>query len=106
MCENADDYASAMKEVTSYTPAPRGRPPHAYRFVCGGWRHVETGETFNSEWHATGVALRKATCMYRNYWKGGGREKRLARYTKRRKPSARQQTLPELQFAKEEQNHG
>ena len=96
MCEGAEEYADAMKNGADYVSAPRGRPPFAHRFVRGEWRHVETGELFDPRSHAAGVLARKQACMHRHYWLGGGRDQRLARYTKKRKLVARQITLPEM----------
>ena len=85
-----------MKSGADHAPAPRGRPPFGYRFVRGEWRHAETGELFDPRSHAAGVLTRKQACMHRKYWLKGGREHRLARYTKKRKHVARQITLPEM----------
>ena len=94
MCEN--NYADAMKGVANHTPAPRGRPPFGYRYVLGKWRHMETGDPFDSQLHVAGVRARKQACMNLTYLGEGGRDRRLARYIKKRKPAAWQITLPEL----------
>ena len=94
MCEN--NYADAMKGGANQTPAPRGRPPFGYRYVLGEWRHMETGDPFDSQLHVAGVRARKQACVNLSYWAKGGRDRRLARYIKKRKPVARQITLPEL----------
>ena len=91
MCEN--NYADAMKGGANHTPAPRGRPPFGYRYVFGEWRHMETGDPFDPQLHVSGVRARKQACMHRKYWANGGRERRLARYTKKRKPKPQQLTL-------------
>ncbi len=91
MCEN--NYADARKGDANHTPAPRGRPPFGYRYVSGEWRHMETGDPFDPQLHVTGVLARKQACMHRKYWANGGRERRLARYTKKRKPKPQQLTL-------------
>ena len=94
--------AGAVKEG-GHIAAPRGRPPLAYHIVCGEWRHLETGEPFDAHLHAAGVHARKQACMHWTYWARGGRERRLARYEKKRKSATRQITLPELRLAEQEQ---
>ena len=94
MCEN--NYADAMKGGSNHMTAPRGRPPFGYRYVFGEWRHMETGDPFDPELHVAGVRARKQACVNLSYWAKGGRDWRLARYIKKRKPVARQIILPEL----------
>lgn len=91
MCEK--NYADAMKGGANHTTAPRGRPPFGYRYVFGEWRHMETGDPFDPELHVAGVCARKQACMIRKYWANGGRERQLARYTRKRKPKPQQLTL-------------
>ena len=75
---------------------PRGRPPadHVWDEVRCGWAHVVTGEVFDAEAHVLLVRAKKHNCMQRLYWERGGRRRRLARYTKKHKPKAKQLTLP------------
>ena len=74
---------------------PRGRPPadHVWDDVRGGWAHAVTGEDFDAEAHSHLVRAKKHGCMQTLYWEKGGRTRRLARYTKKRKPTGRQLTL-------------
>ena len=88
--------AEARADLGGECAILRGRPPFGYHCVNGAWRHTETGAPFDPQRHATGVAARKAACMYRKYWEGGGREMRLAKYTKKRMPKAQQLTLCEV----------
>ena len=57
---------------------------------------METGDPSDSQLHVAGVRARKQACVNLSYWAKGGRDRRLARYIKKRKPVARQITLPEL----------
>ena len=54
---------------------------------------METGDPFDSKMHVAGIRARKQACMHRKYWANGGRERRLARYTKKRKTKPQQLTL-------------
>ena len=93
MCEQEKKHVETLMIGAGHTAAPRGRPYFGYHNVGGEWRHVETGEPFDPQLHAAGVHARKQACMHRKYWLGGGREHRLARYTKKRKPKLQQLTL-------------
>ena len=54
---------------------------------------METGDPFDSQMHVAGVRARKQACMHRKYGANDGRERQLARYTKKRKPKPQQLTL-------------
>ena len=73
--------------------APRGRPPAEHAFVHGVWLHKTTGEPLDPEAHAERVRAKKIACMRSLYWERGGRQKRLARYVRKRKPKPAQATL-------------
>ena len=75
--------------------APRGRPPtdHEFDAVEGGWVHKETRRPFDAEAHAARVRAKKVACLRELYWERGGRQKRLARYVRKRKSKHSQQTL-------------
>ena len=93
MCEQEKGHADASMEGGDHIVPPRGRPPFGYRNVCGERRHVDTGDLFDPHLHAAGAHARKKACMRRKYWEGDGRARRLARYTKKRKPKPLQLTL-------------
>ena len=75
--------------------APRGRPPtdHEFDAVKGGWVHKETRRPFDAEAHAALVHAKKLACLRELYWERGGRQKRLARYVRKRTSKHSQQTL-------------
>ena len=79
------------------TKQPVGRPPLLHEFVSGVWVHQSTGEPYNRRTHVALVRERKRVCMRRAYWEHGGRQKRLDRYVRKRKPKAKQLTLVELE---------
>ena len=75
--------------------APRGRPPaeHVFDADEGGWVHRETRGLFDAEAHAERVRAKKVSSLRALYWERGGRQKRLARYVRKRKSKHSQQTL-------------
>ena len=75
--------------------APRGRPPaeHVFDADEGGWVHRETRRLFDAEAHAERVRAKKVACLRKLYWERGGRQKRLARYVRKRTSKHSQQTL-------------
>ena len=75
--------------------APRGRPPaeHVFDADEGGWVHRETRRLFDAEAHAERVRAKKVACLRELYWERGGRQKRLARYVRKRTTKHSQQTL-------------
>ena len=75
--------------------APRGRPPaeHVFDAESGGWIHKQTRRPFDAEAHAARVHAKKVACLRDIYWERGGRQKRLARYVRKRAPKHSQQTL-------------
>ena len=77
------------------TMAPRGRPPtdHEFDAVEGAWVHKETRRPFDAEAHAEWVRAKKVACLRELYWERGGRQKRLARYVRKRRSKHWQQTL-------------
>jgi len=73
---------------------PTGRPIKQHVWHDGrGWVHHDTGVDFDAVSHAQQVRAAKLECMHRLYWERGGRARRLARYTKKRKPKPIQLTL-------------
>ena len=74
---------------------PRGRPPaeHVFDADEGGWVHRETRRLFNADAHAEQVRAKKVACLRELYWERGGRQKRLARYVRKRTSKHSQQTL-------------
>ncbi len=78
--------------------APRGRPPAGYTFSVesGMWINDATGQPFDPRLHAALVDSKKRACQRRLYWDRGGRQQRLDRYVRKRKPKAKQSTLVEL----------
>ena len=74
--------------------APRGRPPANHEFDASeGWVHKETRARLDAEAHAALVLAKKSACLRAYYWERGGRQKRLARYVRKRKPKPVQLTL-------------
>ena len=74
---------------------PPGRPPasHVWDEGQNGWAHAVTGRRFDAAAHAQQVRAKKRECLRKHYWERGGRERRLAKYTKKRKPKATQLKL-------------
>ena len=74
---------------------PPGRPPasHVWDEGQNDWAHAVTGRRFDAAAHAQQVRAKKRECLRKHYWERGGRERRLARYTKNRKPKATQLKL-------------
>ena len=73
---------------------PLGRPPFDHKWdpnLCR-FTHVASGAPLDPIEHAIEAKQKKHLCMKRHYYEKGGREKRLAKYKKRRK-RARQTTL-------------
>ena len=60
------------------------------------WINDETGKPLDPRLHAALVECKKRDCQRRLYWERGGRDQRLARYVRKRKPKAQQLTLMEL----------
>ena len=75
--------------------APCGRPPaeHVFDAESGGWVHKQTRRPFDAEAHAARVHAKKVACLRDIYWERGGRQKRLARYVRKRASKHSQQTL-------------
>ena len=73
--------------------APVGRPLAHHKFIDGIWVHVSTGEPYDRRTHAALLKARKRDCMQRAYWECGGRQKRLDRYVRKRRPKDTQLTL-------------
>ena len=75
--------------------APRGRPPaeHVFDADEGGWVHKDTRHPFDAEEHAARVHAKKVACLRAIYWERGGRQKRLARYVRKRASKPSQQKL-------------
>ena len=69
-----------------YTP---GRPPadHIWEDARGAWAHAATGKDLDAAAHARFIRSKKLECMVKLYWEKGGREHRLARYTKNESPN-------------------
>ena len=78
--------------------APRGRPPagHTFNAEKDVWINDETGQQFDPRLHAALVDSKKRACQRRLYWERGGRQQRLDRYTRKRKPKAKQLILVEF----------
>ena len=72
---------------------PRGPPPAGYEYSSGTWVHVYSGQRYDAVQHAQHVRLKKLQCMRLHYWERGGRERRLARYMKRRRLKPKHLTL-------------
>ena len=75
--------------------APRGRPPaeHVFDAGEGGWVHKETRRPLDGEAHAERMRAKKVACLRALYWERGGRQKRMARYVRKRASKPPQQTL-------------
>lgn len=75
--------------------APRGRPPaeHVFDAGKGGWVHKETRRPLDGEAHAERMRAKKVACLRALYWERGGRQKRMARYVRKRASKPPQQTL-------------
>ena len=70
----------------------RGRPPAGYKYEDGIFKNAG-GEAFGAGAHAILVNEKKKLRNRLYYWERGGREQRLMRYVKRKKPKARQLKL-------------
>ena len=81
---------------SSAAMAPVGRPPVGHKFVDGGWVHEATGAPYDAQKRAAAAHARKLACLRKLYWERGGRQKRLDRYVRKRKPKLAQLTLEHL----------
>jgi len=73
--------------------APRGRPPCDHKYEAGAWVHIVTRQPFDPIAHAHATRMKKRTCMRKNYWERGGRERRLTRYVRKSQPNQPQLTI-------------